>query len=152
MLAATALPRLLRRLQGPNLAQTANQSNSNSVAATGGVVLQGQLVGQINANEQEGAAIAAASSDYVDIEQTDLLKRGGDGITGTSSAVAGANLNQTANQANSNNASATLEAPDANVLTGNGRTLYSAQRCRGAGATRWTAQHQRPGWLGNRRR
>ena len=100
---------------GANLAQSANQSNSNSVAATGGFVLQGQLAGQINDSEQEGAAIAAASSDYVDIEQTDLLKRGGDGITATSSAVAGANLSQSANQANSNSASGTLEAPDSIV-------------------------------------
>ena len=93
---------------GANLEQTANQTNDNSATATGTVALQGQLVGQLNANEQEGAAIAAATSDYVNVEQTDTLIRGGNGITATSSAVAGANLDQTANQSNSNSASATL--------------------------------------------
>ncbi len=97
---------------GADLAQTATQSNDNSATATGSIALQGQLVGQLNANEQEGAAIAAATSDYVNVEQTNVLKRGGDGITATSSAVAGANLAQSADQSNSNSASATLEAPD----------------------------------------
>ena len=107
---------------GANLEQTANQSNDNSATATGTVALQGQLVGQLNVSEQEGAAIAAATSDYVNVEQTDTLIRGGNGITATSSAVAGANLDQTANQSNSNSASATLEAPDQLILLQIGRT------------------------------
>ena len=94
------------------LDQTANQSNDNSASATGTLVLQGQLVGQLNASEQEGAAIAAATSDYVSVDQGGFLKAGGDGITATSSAVAAATLNQTANQSNSNSATATLELPD----------------------------------------
>ena len=94
------------------LDQTANQSNDNSATATGTLVLQGQLVGQLNFSEQEGAAIAAATSDYVNVDQAGFLKAGGDGITATSSAVAAATLNQTANQSNSNSATATLELPD----------------------------------------
>ena len=108
---------------GANLAQTANQTNDNSATATGSIALQGQLVGQVNANEQEGASVAA-SSDYVNVEQTDTLKRGGDGITATSSAVAGANLDQTANQGNSNSASATLEAPDAPLFLETGENEF----------------------------
>ena len=92
------------------LSQTANQSNASTVDATGALALQGQLVGQVNWNEQEGAAIATAVSDYVDVDQNGYLTAGGDGITATSSAVAAAGLAQTANQSNSNSADATLEA------------------------------------------
>ena len=43
-----------------------------------------------------------ASSDYVTVEQGGPLSAGLDGVTATSSAVAGANLNQSAAQNNSN--------------------------------------------------
>ena len=55
---------------------------------------------------------AAATSDYVNVDQNGLLNASGDGIDATSSAVAAAGLNQTANQSNSNSATATLELPD----------------------------------------
>ena len=98
-----------------NLDQTANQANTNSVAATGTGILQGQLVGQANINAsfdveeglepgQAGIAAAEATSDYVYIDQGGVLEADGNGITATSSAVAVAALNQTANQANSNSA------------------------------------------------
>ena len=51
-------------------------------------------------NEQEGLAIAAASSDAVTVEQNGAMSAGGNGDTATSSAVAAANLTQTANQSN----------------------------------------------------
>ena len=88
------------------------RATTTAPTATGTLVLQGQLVGQLNASEQEGAAIAAATSDYVSVDQDGFLKAGGDGITATSSAVAAAALTQTANQSNSNSATATLELPD----------------------------------------
>ena len=104
-----------------NLDQTANQTNTNSVAATGTGILQGQLVGQANINAsfdeeeglepgQAGIAAAEATSDYVYVDQGGVLEADGNGIIATSSAVAVAALNQTANQANSNSATATLEA------------------------------------------
>ena len=107
---------------GANLEQTVTQSNTNSESATGAAILQLQLVGQANFNEQEGAAIAAATSDYVSVDQSGVLTAGGNGITATSSAVAGANLDQTATQSNSNSATATLEAPDGVIVVEVGRT------------------------------
>ena len=89
------------------------------MTGTGTSVLQGQLVGQANVNlgfedreieaGQEGAAIATAISDEVHVNQSGWLDTGEDGITATSSAVATAALEQTADQSNSNAASATLE-------------------------------------------
>ena len=94
---------------GANLEQIATQTNTNTDNATGTGILRLQLVGQANFSEQEGAAIAAATSDYVSVDQSGYLNASGDGITATSSAVAGAGLSQTANQFNTNSATATLE-------------------------------------------
>ena len=46
-------------------------------------------------------AVAAATSDYVKVDQSGTLDAGGNGITATSSAVAVANLDQSAVQSNS---------------------------------------------------
>ena len=104
------------------LAQTANQSNSNNASITQpalevitidpqeptairirgfDVGLQLEAVLQANVNEQEGAAVAVATSDYVKVDQSGTLDAGGNGITATSSAVAVANLDQSAVQSNS---------------------------------------------------
>ena len=96
---------------GASLDQSVNQSNTNTEDATGTAILQLQLVGQANFSEQNGASIATATSDYVNVDQSGYLSSDGNGITATSSAVAGANLSQTADQDNSNSATATLEGP-----------------------------------------
>ena len=124
---------------GANLAQIANQSNSNSVAATGGFVLQGQLAGRINVNQQEGASIAAATSDYVDIEQTDLLKRGGDGITATSSAVAGRKPQPDRQPGQQQQRERHSGIARRYRHYRNRRSIYPVERRRGAGATRWSS-------------
>ena len=106
-----------RPLQPGQPSQTADQDNTNSATTTLpalGVAdndtavplpqqfaLQLEGVLQANANLQDGAAIAAASSDYVSVEQGGPLSAGIDGIDATSSAVAGANLSQSATQDNS---------------------------------------------------
>ena len=66
---------------------------------------------QANINLQQGAAIAKAFSDYVEVDQNGSLKTGGDGITARSNANAVAALSQIGTQSNSNSATATLEAP-----------------------------------------
>ena len=96
---------------GASLDQSVDQSNTNTEDATGTAILQLQLVGQANFSEQNGASIATATSDYVNVDQSGYLSSDGNGITATSSAVAGANLSQTADQDNSNSATATLEGP-----------------------------------------
>ena len=75
---------------GANLEQIANQDNVNTDNATGLDILQLQLVGQVNLSGQEGVAIASATSDYVSVDQSGYLSAGGDGITATSTAAAGA--------------------------------------------------------------
>jgi Autotransporter beta-domain len=98
------------------LTQSADQSNTSSMNAEGGLVLQGQLVGQLNLNIQAGAAIATATSDDVKVDQSGSLSAGGNGLTASSSAYANANLDQTASQANSNSANATLVPGDFSIL------------------------------------
>ena len=61
---------------------------------------------------QEATAYATATSGSVYVQQDGNLTRGGNGITATSSAVAVAALDQTADQSNSNDLSATLAGPD----------------------------------------
>ena len=94
------------------LNQTADQTNENSSTITLPNVPEGeevterlnqsQEVGQENISEQEGSVGATATSNYVSVEQGGALSAGGDGVTATSSAVAVADLNQTAKQHNSN--------------------------------------------------
>ena len=67
-------------------------------------------------SEQDGDAIATASSDFVSVEQSGALSAGGNGITATSSAVAVAGLEpndieQTASQHNSNTQEVVRAAP-----------------------------------------
>ena len=85
----------------------------------GPAAVQAQLAGQLNINDQDGAAIAAATSSYVEVRSYINPEDGygdtgggiyGDGITATSSAVGVAELAQTANQSNSNSASITQPA------------------------------------------
>ncbi len=95
-----------------SLNQSATQSNTNSATATldapsTDAAIQAQLAAQANLNAQAGAAIAAATSGYVDVRSTDDPSQG-NGITATSSAVAGASLSQTADQDNTNSATTTL--------------------------------------------
>ena len=108
---------------GANLEQTADQSNTDAkdIARAEGprpgpdqitierpavsVQLEGVL--QANVNSQAAASLATASSGSVEVHSEDALDAYGDGITATSSAVAAANLDQTANQSNTNSASAT---------------------------------------------
>ena len=97
---------------GANLNQSATQSNTNSATATmkkpgSDAAIQTQLAAQINVNAQGGAAIAAATSGYVDVRSTEDPSQG-NGILATSSAAAGANLSQTADQDNTNSATTTL--------------------------------------------
>ena len=106
---ATALRRRPRRLPEPILSRSLIKPIPIPTTQPEPAILQLQLVGQANFSEQEGAAIAAATSDYVSVDQSGYLNAGGDGITATSSAVAGAGLSQTANQFNTNSATATLE-------------------------------------------
>ena len=116
-----------------DLTQSLSQNNSNSVAAVGTFIGGGlqreqldglgggqdQIVIQANLNAgfeeedpgQEAIASATATSGSVYVEQDGTLVRGGNGITATSSAVAVAALEQTADQSNSNSLSATLERP-----------------------------------------
>ena len=73
-------------------------------------------VRQSNESEQDGDAVATATSDFVSVEQSGALSAGGNGITATSSAVAVAGLEpndieQTANQHNSNTQEVVRAAP-----------------------------------------
>ena len=120
--------------------QTANQSNSNTAAATfegnqanldltatddvsasllsrGGInlALQGQLVGQVNLSAQGGASIATALSDEVTVNQTGYLEAGEGGIVAKSSAKAVAPVVQTATQSNNNSAAATFAGAQENI-------------------------------------
>ena len=101
-----------------DLDQSADQENNNEVTADGTLVLQGQLLGQVNLNVQGAVADADATSGPVTVEQDGVLNVGGDGITAESNAAASASLEQTADQDNSNSATATLETPDVPVLLG----------------------------------
>ena len=67
-----------------------------------GRLFQLQLVAQANISAQKGKAVATAFADKVEINQEGSLSAGGNGITGTSSAVAMAGLVQTADQSNDN--------------------------------------------------
>ena len=91
------------------LNQSAEQANANEEAATAINFKQGFDITQSNVNDQDGAAIATASSDDVTVDQIGLLSAGGNGITATSSAIAQAELEQTATQSNRNSISAALE-------------------------------------------
>ena len=68
---------------------------------------RGTPIEQANFSEQEGAAIAKAYSNSVDVNQSGSLSAGGDGITAKSTAVATAALSQTATQSNKNAQDAT---------------------------------------------
>ena len=65
---------------------------------------------QSNESDQDGAVIATAASDYVEVEQSGALSAGVTGITAISSAVATAQLGQTANQ--HNDSATTVSGPD----------------------------------------
>ena len=65
---------------------------------------------QSNESDQDGAVIATAASDYVEVEQSGALSAGVTGITAISSAVATAQLEQTANQ--NNDSATTVSGPD----------------------------------------
>ena len=99
------------------LSQSVAQGNTNSMAATGTEIIeeeeqepgQDQIVIQANLSGQRAAAIAAASSDYVYVDQSGTLKAGLDGITARSEASSIAALSQTATQNNSNSVAATLQ-------------------------------------------
>ena len=106
------------------LDQTANQTNDNTstitlpseTVVTEEFAEQLQRVRQSNESEQDGDAVATATSDFVSVEQSGALSAGGDGITATSSAVAVAGLEpndieQTANQHNSNTQEVVRAAP-----------------------------------------
>ena len=100
------------------LTQTANQANDEqchrySSTGAGGALSannhassgasspsKDELVIQANINEQEGAAVADATSGPVTVDES-FQRSGGDGVTATSSAVAAATLTQTADQSNS---------------------------------------------------
>ena len=64
----------------------------------------------LNANTQNGEAVADAVSNYVEIEQSGSLSAGGIGISATSSAIAKALINQTAAQ--DNGSASTLAGPE----------------------------------------
>ena len=115
---------------GALVAQTANQSNDNegeidleqiegpedTITQVNGdgldsFTLQGQAIGQLNANLQSGQAVAFAVSDKVTVDRTGRMEAGGDGIVAISSAAAGAAVVQSAEQTNSNE----LEAEGAEV-------------------------------------
>ena len=81
------------------------------------VALQGQLVGQINLNSQGGIAIAAALSDDVTVKQRGEAQAGGNGIVAVSVARAEGAVVQTAEQENSNSATASLFGGADNVRT-----------------------------------
>src|SRR6185312_9739810 len=104
------------------LTQTADQSNSDSKLVERAVgpapgegettiqpfaeVSQDEIVIQANVSEQEGAAVAEATSDSVSVRSEGELSAGGNGITATSSAVAVADLGQSATQNNDNSVAA----------------------------------------------
>ena len=134
--AATASSRPHRPSRSPTSANRSPRTTTNSVDAVGtdiGSGLSGveqalievdggqdQSVSQTNLNVgseeedpgQEAAAYATATSGSVYVQQDGNLTRGGNGITATSSAVAVAALDQTADQSNSNDLSATIAGPD----------------------------------------
>ena len=102
------------------LEQGVDQSNSNTQevvrelpgegeesVAPFTAVQQGQEVEQENESSQDGAALAYATSDSVDVGSADSAYAGGNGISATSSAVGVANLDQSATQSNSNEQSMT---------------------------------------------
>ncbi len=132
---------------GASLDQTADQSNSNSatitlpplpVVPTGSefpviapqIAAQVEGVLQANVNEQEGLAVAAATSDYVSVDQDGPLSAAGNGIIATSSAVAGASLTQTASQSNTD--TKTVSRAPAPVAGENERILTSPGSLRAA--------------------
>ena len=67
-----------------DLDQSAVQSNENKQTATATKFSAGQDFRQRNESEQDGVAAAAASSDYVKVNQSGSLYAGGNGITATS--------------------------------------------------------------------
>ena len=124
------------------LSQTATQTNSNSAHVTLPPLLlveendnveiaapapiadfaqQTEEVLQINVNLQQGAAIAEATSDYVEVNQSGALSAGIDGITARSDATATAALAQTATQRNAD--SKLVERPDPTEPPGEGEEL-----------------------------
>ena len=149
-----------------DLDQKAKQENDNEVDAEGGLVIQGQLAGQINLNVQAAAAFATAESGDVDVWQSGVLHAGlggveGDGIEAESKAAAVASLEQKAKQENENSADADLVIPDETILIGESvqhRHYWPPFRYRvarrgwPAGTACWSAQPERAGWCGDRRR
>ena len=140
-----------------DLTQSLTQNNTNSVAAVGTFIGGGlqreqldglgggqdQIVIQANVNAgfeeedpgQEAAVAATATSGSVYVEQDGFVQAGGNGITATSSAVAVAALEQSADQTNSNSLSATLERPPqrSQCLPGTVRSASQCERARRRG-------------------
>ena len=96
--------------------QSADQENTNDVTATAPAVIQGQLVGQLNVNVQDGDVEAEAYSGDVEVQQSGALTSGADGITAESNAISTATLEQSADQDNSNSASGNLLVPTRTVV------------------------------------
>ena len=94
-----------------DLDQSAVQSNENTQTTTATRFRFNQNFSQRNSSEQDGTAVAAASSDYVKVNQSGSLSAGGNGITAISSAEALAEMEQTAEQSNSNTVNVALQEP-----------------------------------------
>ena len=137
--------------------QSADQENTNDVTATAPAVIQGQLVGQLNVNVQDGDVEAEAYSGDVEVQQSGALTSGADGITAESNAISTATLEQSADQDNSNSASGNLLVPTRTVrgadrgrerLPGRAASSRKAgadqdRRSWPAGSAGWAAQCQR---------
>ena len=91
-----------------NLVQTADQDNSNSMLASIELTEEVEVeqsqedIDQENTSEQEGELVVTASSDYVDVDLTGAFSAGDSGIDAEFEAIAAAELEQSAEQSNSN--------------------------------------------------
>ena len=96
---------------GSSVENGVTQSNSNTLSASTqgdlGLIDQSQEAEQANVNLQLLASIAEANSGNVVVESKGDTDAGGNGIVAVSSAAAGADLNSSVTQSNTNSASAT---------------------------------------------
>ena len=84
---------------------TVDQNNINALSGSTdslSLILQTQFGLQANVNLDAGVATATALADHVTVDHTGSVKAGEDGIKAISSAEAGAQVAQTANQKNEN--------------------------------------------------
>jgi len=90
------------------ISDTVTQTNTNELVGTAEELEQEQEVEQENLSDQDFAALTAATSGYVSVDESGVVTAGGTGIEAETEADADTDIEQTVTQTNANSATANL--------------------------------------------